>query len=54
MDKSVGTVVQFKRFFTNVKLYSRATNTAHPYPLPPPHGQCNIALGEEGGGDMDL
>ena len=67
MDKSVGTVVQFKRFFTHVKLYSRATNTAHPYPLPGPHPtdsvetvkaqflwSLNIALGEEGGGDMDL
>ena len=33
MDKSLGTVVQFK-------LYPRATNTLRPYPIPPPHRQC--------------
>ena len=35
MDKSLGTVVQFERFLTHAKLYSRATNTVRPYPLPP-------------------
>ena len=36
MDKSLGTVVQFERFLTHAKLYSRATNTVRPYPLPHP------------------
>ena len=41
MDKSVGIVVQFERFSRHAKLYPRTTNTAPPYPLPPPHdGQC--------------
>ena len=34
MDKSLGTVVQFDRFLTRAKLYSRATSTVRPYPLP--------------------
>ena len=34
MDKSLGTVVQFDRFLTHAKLYSRATSTVRPYPLP--------------------
>ena len=33
MDKSPGTVVQFDRFLTRAKLYSRATSTVRPYPL---------------------
>ena len=36
MEKSLGTVVQFERFLTDGKLYSRATNTVRPYPLPHP------------------
>ena len=32
--KSVGTVAQFERFWTQAKLYPRTTNTARPYPLP--------------------
>ena len=36
MDKSLGTVVQFERFLTHAKLYSRATNTVRPYPSPHP------------------
>ena len=40
MDKSLGKVVQFERFLTHAKLYPRATNTVHPYPLPPPHRHC--------------
>ena len=40
IDKCLGTVVQFERFLTQAKLYSRATNTLRPYPLPPPHRQC--------------
>ena len=34
MDKSLGTVVQFDRFLTHAKFYSRATSTARRYPLP--------------------
>ena len=40
MDKSVGTVVHFERLLTHAISYPRATNTPHPNPLPPPHGQC--------------
>ena len=61
MDKSLGTVVQFDRFLTHAKLYSRATSTVRPYPLPTTaHNRqgtipliFNIVLGGEGGGDMD-
>ena len=34
MDKSLGTFVQFDRFLTHAKLFSRATSTVRPYPLP--------------------
>ena len=36
MDKSLGTVVQFERFLTHVKLYPLATSTVRPYPLAHP------------------
>ena len=36
MDKSLGTVVQFERFLTHVKLYPLATSTVRPYPLARP------------------
>ena len=65
MDKSLGTVVQFERFLTHAKLYTRATNTVRPSPSPHPTDSVetvkaqfrwafNIVLGGEGGGDMDL
>ena len=65
MDKSVGIVVQFKRFLTHVKLYPRALIlhilTPSPHPMDSVETvkaqflwSLNIALGEKGGGDMDL
>ena len=37
--QSLGTVVQFERFLTHLKLYLGSTSTVRPYPLPPPHRQ---------------
>ena len=45
MDKSAGTVIQFERFLIHAKLYPHVTNTARPYPLLPPHGQCRNRVG---------
>jgi len=43
--QSLGTVVQFERFLTHLKLYRGSTSTVHPYPLSPPHRQYSNRQG---------